>query len=383
MKAADTRNARAAIGDGRGGFVIDDVEVRSPAAGEVRVRIAAAGLCHTDHQSLRWPGPLVLGHEGAGHVEALGDGVQGLRIGQPVLLNWAIPCGACPRCRAGQGALCERTQGVDAALGTSDAAPGHTRWRGADIGRAFRLGTLAELTVVRAEALTALPPRLSLRCACILGCGVMTGVGSVFNSAQVQPGDSVAVLGCGGVGLSVIQGARIAGAARIIAIDRRADSLARARHFGATDVVQVPDDDLHLEHSAQAVRALTHRRGADHAFEATGVHALAFAPLKLVRHGGTALQLSGAHGQVNANMLDFWWDKRYLAPLYGGCQPERDFPRLFDWAERGELELDAMITRTYALAQLGEAFDDLLAGRNVKGVILFDGDESTSLEPHP
>jgi Zn-dependent alcohol dehydrogenase len=172
----------AALSDGAGGFVIDQVEVRALRPVEVRVALRAAGVCHTDHASLGWPGPQVLGHEGAGVVEALGADVTHLRVGQPVLLNWAIPCGGCPQCRRGRGALCERTHGVDATLGSSAPAPGHTLWRGQAVERAFKLGTFAEFTLVRAEALTPLPEPmtsgLSMRCACILGCGVMTGVGA-------------------------------------------------------------------------------------------------------------------------------------------------------------------------------------------------------------
>jgi S-(hydroxymethyl)glutathione dehydrogenase/alcohol dehydrogenase len=367
----------AALGDGAGGFVIDEVEVRAPRSGEVRVALRAAGLCHTDHASLGWPGPLVLGHEGAGVVEAIGEGVTQLRVGQPVLLNWAIPCGRCPQCLRGRGSLCERTHGVDAALGSSAPAPGHTLWRGQAVERAFKLGTFAEFTLVRAEALTPLPepltPRLSMRCACILGCGVMTGVGAAIHVAQVQAGDTVAVVGCGGVGLSVVQGARLAGAVRIIAIDRRPAALQRARELGATHELLSPPIDPQDGQLVAAVRALTDGRGADHAFEATGVAALAFLPLKLCRHGGNAVQLSGAHGPVTVEMPQFWWDKRYLVPLYGGCLPERDFPRLFDWAESGALQLDKMVSHTYALAQLQRAMDDMLAGRSAKGVILFDG----------
>lgn len=366
----------AAIGDGRGGFVIEPVSVRAPLAGEVRVRLTAAGLCHTDHASLHWPGPLVLGHEGAGVVESLGPGVAGaypqLRPGQPVLLNWAIPCSRCPQCLRGRGSLCERTHGVDATLGSSAPAPGHTLWRGQAVERAFKLGTFAEHTLVRAEALSVLPAQLPARHACILGCGVMTGVGAAVNVAQVQPGDTVAVLGCGGVGLSVVQGARLAGAARIIAIDRRPAALQRAVALGATHTLEPAADDVQGDEMAAAVRALTQGRGADHAFEATGVAALAFLPLKLCRNGGNALQLSGAHGPVSVEMPQFWWDKRYLVPLYGDCLPERDFPRLFDWAARGELQLDSLVTHTYRLGELGQALDDLLAGRSAKGVILFD-----------
>jgi S-(hydroxymethyl)glutathione dehydrogenase/alcohol dehydrogenase len=369
-------SSRAAVSDGRGGFVIEPTTVRAPAAGEVRVALRAAGICHTDHASLQWPGPLVLGHEGAGVVESVGEGVArdypALQPGQPVLLNWAIPCGRCPQCQRGRGSLCERTHGVDAALGSSAPAPGHTLWRGAPVERSFKLGTFAEHSLVRAEALTCLPDAVPMTQACILGCGVMTGVGAAVNIAQVQPGDSVAVVGCGGVGLSVVQGARLAGAGRIIAIDRRTTALERAVSLGATHVLEPPADDENHEALAASVRALTEGRGADHAFEATGVAALALLPLKLCRNGGNAVQVSGAQGAASVDLTQFWWDKRYLVPLYGGCQPERDFPRLVGWAARGELDLAALVTNTYRLDDLGKALDDMLAGRSAKGVIVFD-----------
>jgi S-(hydroxymethyl)glutathione dehydrogenase/alcohol dehydrogenase len=375
LPSRDLRSA-AAIGDGCGGFVIDETLVRAPLVGEVRVTMRAAGICHTDHASLQWPGPLVLGHEGAGVVESVGEDVASthpqLTPGRPVLLNWAIPCGRCPQCQRGRGSLCERTHGVDASLGGSAPSPGHTRWRGQAIERSFKLGTFAEHTLVRADALTVLPERLRLQHACILGCGVMTGVGAAVNIAQVQPGDTVAVVGCGGVGLSVIQGARLAGADRIIAIDRRPSALQRGVDFGATHTIQSPADDPQHEQLATEVRALTDGRGADHAFEATGVAMLAFLPLKLCRNGGNAVQLSGAHGPVTVEMPQFWWDKRYLVPLYGGCLPARDFPRLCDWALQGELALERMVTHTYRLSDLGQALDDMLTGRSAKGVILFD-----------
>ena len=200
----------------------------------------------------------------------------------------------------------------------------------------------------------------------------MTGVGSVINSAKVQPGESVVLLGCGGVGLSVIQGARIAGASTIIALDKRAESLSRARAMGATHTWQIAEEDISLEAAVAHVRSLTQTRGADHAFEATGQHSLAFAPLKFIRHGGVALQLSGAHGEVTASMLDFWWDKRYLTPLYGGCHPSRDFPKLLSWIDQGQLDVASMVTRQYPLEQLQVAMDDMLAGVNIKGVIVFN-----------
>ena len=183
----------AAISDGHGRFVIENTEVRDPVGSEVRVRMAAAGVCHTDHQSLAWEGPLVLGHEGAGWIESIGPQVSGFNIGQPVLLNWAIPCGHCSPCQHTQGHLCDRTQGLSKESPSVDSP--HTVWNKQDIRRSFNLGTFSEYTLVRAEALTPLPSPLSMTEACILGCAVMTGVGSVINSAHVQAGDSVVVLG--------------------------------------------------------------------------------------------------------------------------------------------------------------------------------------------
>ncbi|WP_129790716.1 alcohol dehydrogenase catalytic domain-containing protein [Sphingosinicella sp. CPCC 101087] len=360
----------AALSDGRGGFVLDEIEVAPPGPGEVRVRLTAAGLCHTDHASLAWPGPMVLGHEGAGHVEAIGDGVDKLEPGQAVLLNWAIPCGTCGQCASGAAALCDRTQESDPDFfGTSRAHAGATMWRGRPVERSFHLGTFSHHSVVRAEAVTPLPAMLPPEQACILGCAVMTGVGSVMNVARVQPGETVAVIGCGGVGLNVIQGARIAAAGRIIAIDRRQEALERARAFGADSLVFADEDDAGHEALVARVRALSGGRGVDHAFEATGVAALAFLPLRLTRNGGNALQVSGAHGEVAVTMPDFFWNKRYMAPLYGGCVPERDFPRLFRWAAEGQLQLGPLITREYELQALGAAMDDMLAGRTAKSVI--------------
>lgn len=369
---AQPLTARAAIADGEGGFTIEPVEVRAPAADEVRVRLKAAGVCHTDHASLRWPGPLVMGHEGAGVVEAVGEAVTGFWAGQPVLLNWAIPCGRCPQCGRGNAPLCERTLGRDSSLGGSAAGPGHTLWNGQAIERSFNLGTFADYTLVRPEALTPLPAELPLSQACILGCGVMTGVGSAINIAEVKPGESVVVLGCGGVGLSAIQGARLAGAAQIIAIDLHETKLDRAQELGATDCLLARRDDAEHRALVEAVLALTDGRGADHAFEATGQAALSFLPLRFARDGGNALQLSGSHGEVSVPMPWFQWNKRYLTPLYGGCVPTRDFPRLIDWALSGKLELAPMVDAAYGLEDLGRALGDMLAGRTTKGVILFD-----------
>jgi len=360
----------AVIADGNGGFKLETVDVDAPGPGEVRVALRAAGVCHTDHASLRWRGPLLIGHEGAGHIESLGEGVRGLAVGQPVLLNWAIPCGDCFQCGRGAAALCERTHELDGGrYGDSRAHAGATRWRGQPLERAFHLGTFASHTVVRAEAVTALPADIPVELACILGCAVMTGVGSVVNVANVAAGASVAVIGCGGVGLNVIQGARIAGARLIIAIDAVPERLDHAVRLGATHAWQARSDDAEHKLLVAAVQAFTEGRGVDHAFEATGVPALAFLPLRLARNGGDALQVSGAHGPATLELTQLFWNKRYLAPLYGGCVPARDFPRLFEWVRRGELELGSLVSHRYPLAGLDQAFEDLLRGRSSKGVL--------------
>lgn len=364
--------ARAAIADGAGAFSLETVSVADPVGDEVLVDLRAAGICHTDHASLRWRRPLVLGHEGAGVVRAAGPLVRHVRPGDRVVLNWAIPCGTCFQCRRGDEVLCEESRPAH----VMEPSAGHARregtlWNGRPVDRSFNLGTLASLALVRAAAVTPLPDGVPFASACIVGCGVMTGFGSAVNVARVGPGDSVAVLGCGGVGLNVIQGARLAGASPIVAIDLREPALEQARRFGATDAVRADPADTMFEALARAVRERTGGRGADFAFEATSVPALAFAPLRLIRDGGMALQVSGINDPVSVPMPWFMWNKRYVTPLYGGCVPGRDFPRIFEHYRRGELHLDELVTRTYALDDLGAALEDMLSGRNAKGVILF------------
>jgi S-(hydroxymethyl)glutathione dehydrogenase/alcohol dehydrogenase len=208
--------------------------------------------------------------------------------------------------------------------------------------------------------------------ACILGCGVQTGVGSVLNVAKVETGESVAVIGTGGVGLSVIQGARIARAGMIVGVDVNPARLEMARRFGATHTVVADRHDEGLRRAAAQVRAMAGGRGVDAAFECTSVPALCAAPLSFVRNGGRAIQLSGTEQPVSVDMELFEWDKIYLNPLYGQCRPEVDLPRLFRFYREGSLKLDEMITRTYPIDQVAQAFDDMLAGRNAKGVLVMN-----------
>jgi Zn-dependent alcohol dehydrogenase len=363
---------RAAIANGRGGFSLEDIEVAPPRLGEVLVEIRAAGICHTDHASLSWKRPLVMGHEGAGVVRSIGTGVTHVKPGDPVVLNWAIPCGECFQCGRGSAVLCERSRPahvMEPSAGHAHA--GGTLWKGRPVDRSFNLGTLSGFTLVQAAAVTSLGPGVPFASACIVGCGVMTGFGSAVNVARIQPGESVVVIGCGGVGLNVIQGARLAGAGRIIAVDRRESSRVTARRFGATDTLQVAENDRELRAVAAVVREMTGGRGADCAFEATSVPQLAFTPLLMIRDGGMALQVSGINDPVTVEMPWFMWNKTYVTPLYGGCVPGRDFPRIFEHYRRGELLLDELVTRSYPLEDLSEALEDMMTGRNAKGVILF------------
>jgi len=362
----------AAIADGAGRFEIDDIDVGSPLADEVLVEIKAAGICHTDHASLSWQRPLVMGHEGAGVVREVGEGLMHVRPGDRVVLNWSIPCGECYQCERGNTVLCEFSQPahvLQRSLG--HAHPQGTTWHGEPIDRSFNIGTLSSLALVRKEAVTPLPAAVPFPSACIVGCGVMTGFGSAVNIARVQKGESIVVLGCGAVGLNAIQGARLAGAAKIIGVDLHSAALERAKEFGATHVIEASPEDTELREVMQRVRQLTEGRGADYAIEATCVPSLAFTPLLMIRDGGMALQVSGFTDPVIVDMSWFMWNKRYMTPLYGGCVPSRDFQRVFDHYVRGELRLDELVSQTYPLENLAEAMDDMLSGRNPKGVIVF------------
>jgi S-(hydroxymethyl)glutathione dehydrogenase/alcohol dehydrogenase len=365
--------AQAAIADGKGQFALERIDVGEPIDDEVLVEIKAAGICHTDHASLNWKRPLVMGHEGAGVVRSVGPRVRHVQSGDSVVLNWAIPCGTCFQCSRGETVLCEDSKPAY----VMERSNGHAHPKGTTLGgmpvdRSFNLGTLSSLTLVRAAAVTPLPKGIPFTSACIVGCGVMTGFGSAVNVAKVAAGESVAVIGCGGVGLNIIQGARLNAASRIIAIDLRETALEQARKFGASHTIIADPADQEFERLTDAVKKLTDNRGVDYAFEATAVPALAFAPLRLVRNGGMALQVSGINDPVSVPMPWFMWNKTYVTPLYGGCAPARDFTRIFQHYQRGELKLDELVTRTYHLNELGRAFDDMLAGRNAKGVIVFE-----------
>ena len=366
--------ANAAIATGNGNFSLDQVEVGEPLPDEVLVRIKAASLCHTDYDSLSWGKPIIMGHEGSGLVEKVGTAINHFQPGDQVILNWATPCMQCFQCQQGNQHICEQNSPVVA--GGNGYTPGHahlegSKWQGQPIERAFNLGTLSEFSLVKASACVKVLDPIPFPSASVISCGVMTGYGSVINAAKLNPGSSAVVLGTGGVGLNVIQGARIAGASAIIAVDVNANRLELARQFGATHTIQANRQDQGLLDAAKEVINLTHGRGADYAFECTAIPELGAAPLAMIRNAGTAVQVSGIEQEITIDMQLFEWDKIYINPLYGQCRPQEDFPELVKLYRVGELMLDQLITKTYPLDQLQKAFDDMLSGKNAKGVIVF------------
>jgi len=367
---------KAAITDGKGNFKIDDIVINDPQHDEVLVKIKAAGLCHTDHDSLGWGKQIIIGHEGAGIVVKTGKDVEGLQSGDNVILSWAMHCGHCFQCLEGNQHLCEIASPV--AAGGNGYTPGHadplgTTLNGEPVLRSFNIGTLAEYTLVKASAVVKNhSQKMSFPAASIISCGVMTGYGSVINAAKVKAGSSVVVLGTGGVGLNVIQGAKIAKAGAVIAIDINPVRLVMAKQFGATHTILADKADTGLLNAAEKVKELTNGRGADYAFECTAIPELGAAPLAMVRNAGTAVQVSGIEQDITIDMRLFEWDKIYINPLYGKCRPQIDFLEIISLYEDKKLLLEEMITSTYTLNELDKAFRDMLNGKNAKGVIVFE-----------
>lgn len=354
--------AIAAVADGNGEYEISEVEIDDPAPGELQVSLRASGLCHTDVNLLGSGLRAVMGHEGAGVVTKVGQGVTSVHTGDPVMLNWARSCGVCHACRAGFTSLCTAQVPVH---------EGAYRHRGKSVSASFDLGTMSTIALVHEKAAVPITVEIPWTSACLFGCCVMTGFGSAVNVAKIQPGASVVVIGAGAVGICAIQGAKIAGAKIIVAIDTNPAKLDAAHAFGATHSIRVERDDPNLTEAAAKADVLT-SGGADVAFESTSVPALCTAPLLFVRNGGTAVQISGTEERVLIDAAAFLWDKIYIAPLYGRCNPRRDFPRLQHLYAEGQLKVDELVTRVYPLARLDLAIDDLLAGRNVKSVLVME-----------
>lgn len=344
--------------------VYDDVDVTGPGSGEVRIRIHASGVCHSDvsaqNGTLPQPLPAVLGHEGAGEVVAVGDGVSGLAAGDHVILSWLPPCGVCRHCVDGQPWLC-LTHLVAGAV-TQRFSRGEDKFFGF-----AGCGTFAEELVVPAAAAIKIPSDVPFDVASLIGCGVMTGVGAAINTAKVRPGSNVIVFGCGGVGIAAIQGARICGAAEIVAVDLVESKLELAKRFGATHAV-TPD-------GLDAVKAeITEGQGFDYAFEVIGLPATIRQAYDATRRGGTTVVVGagGATAMVEFNAYElFFMGKTLVGSLYGDADVRRDFHRVLKLWRTGRLDLEGMITRRIDVSEINDAFDAMAKGEVIRSVIEF------------
>ena len=349
--------------------VIEPVTVDGPKRGEVMVKLGACGVCHSDLSAITGtialPLPLVLGHEGAGVVEEAGEGVSGLMKGDHVIFSFIYMCGRCRFCVSGRPVLClEQGKALTTPL---EGTPRVRDARGEPLNIFSGCGSMAEYATVSAENLIKIDPKIPLDCAALVGCGVTTGVGAVFNTARVEPGSSVAVFGCGGVGLSVIQGARIAGAEKIIAIDTLQPKLEMAKRFGATDSI------LSTEDPTKALKKMT-GGGPDYAFECVGSGELAAAAYRAIRRGGLAVVVGVAKPSDSTSVRTMtlpFEEKTLTGSYFGSCVPRVDFPRMLSLYMAGKLKLEELITRRYSIDEAPQAFADLQAGKNARGVIVF------------
>lgn len=334
--------------------------------------MVASGVCYSDLSVitglLPLPLPCVLGHEGAAIVEEVGEGVTHVAKGDSVVFSWVTTCGECFYCRIGKANLCD----LGAKISTTNMMPdGSFRLRrdGKDLFTFCALGTMAESVIVPASAAVKVPPDTPLDKAALVGCAVMTGVGAVFNTAQVSPGSHVAVFGTGGVGLNAIQGASIAGAETVIAVDINPRKLEFAKTFGATHGIDASKDD-----PVGAIKEITDGRGADFTFEAIGRPESVEQAYASCRKAGTCVVIGlGKYTdsvKLNSFLLPLL-EKKLVGSWYGGANPHRDIPRLLALYRAGKLKLDELVTRTYKLEEVNQAFDDMKNGLNARGVILY------------
>ena len=342
---------------------IERIVLEEPGAGEVRVRVLASGVCHTDlHFQLGSIGtlPILMGHEGAGVVEAVGPGVESPKVGDYVVLAWRAPCGQCRFCRIGQPHLC---------AASLNAQPRQKTPSGDTIPTIMGLGTFATHTVVAALQAVPIPREVPPEQASLIGCGVMTGLGAVFYTAGVRAGSTVAVFGSGAVGISAIQGARLAHAARIIAVDLEPRKLEWAKQFGATDTVNASDGD-----PVEQIKALTDGNGVNYVFEAVGNPKVLAQALRSRDLAGVAVLIGvpSADATIEFPAQEYFGMGGSLrVSWYGDCLPTRDFPLLADLYLKGELKLDEMITRKIALEEVQDAFEAMERGETLRSVIAF------------
>lgn len=349
-----------------------DLHLDEPRAGEVRVRLHAAGVCHSDlsiaEGRIASPVPVVLGHEGAGVVDAVGPGVRSVNPGDHVVISWVPMCGRCFFCLHGQPQLC-----TSAAYTPGLMDDGTTRLREGEtpVHHGLHAATFAEYTVVREASVVRVDADIPFAAAALVGCAVTTGVGAALRTAAVRAGESVAVIGCGGVGLSVIQGCRLAGASPIIAIDPVPARLEAARRFGATEVVEAGSG------AAAEVRRLTAKLGVDVAFEVAGRAELQRQAWDMTRRGGRTI-LVGVPAQDGEttfpSLLLSVGEKTLKGCYYGSAYPPRDFPWLLGLYRAGRLELDSLVTQTLPLDGVNDAFEAMRHGEQLRTVLKLAGD---------
>jgi S-(hydroxymethyl)mycothiol dehydrogenase len=338
---------------------VEEIELDAPGPGEVLVRIVASGVCHSDLHCAKGAFgtdfPYLLGHEASGVIEQLGDGVRGLAVGETVMLNWRAPCGNCRWCRAGDPHKCAKPLEAASRMRTSD---------GKTLGRVLGLGTFCSHTVVHAGQCSPVDAQLRPEATCLIGCGVATGFGAALRTAQVPAGATVAVFGCGAVGMSVILGARAAQASRIIAVDLVPKKLERARELGATDAVAPPD-------AAKKIRALT-GGGVGYSFEAVGLPETVQQALWATEPGGVCTLIGVPHPKAELTLpLGRLFFSRVTIKMshYGDALPSRDFPLYADLYRRGVLPLDELVSEVISLDEIGAAFGRMERGETLRSVI--------------
>jgi S-(hydroxymethyl)glutathione dehydrogenase / alcohol dehydrogenase len=347
-------------------LTIEEVSLVNPGPREVLLRTAFAGLCHSDLHFIDGlyphPTPCVLGHESAGIVEAVGDGVTYVKPGDHVITCLSVFCGTCPQCLTGHPNLCENTE-----VKLPPGAARRMTWNGALLNQAFNLSSFAEQMLVHENATVKIGDDIPLDRAALVGCGVMTGVGAVFNAAKVEPGATVAVIGCGGVGLSAVNGAALAGAERIIAIDTLASKLELARELGATDTLNASNID-----AVAAIREMT-QGGVHYSFEALGTKATAEQAFRMLRPGGTATIIGMVPYGVNIELhgFDFLRDRKLQGTSMGGNRFRVDMPRLLSLWRQGRLKLDHLISGKLKLSEINNGFAALKSGAPVRQLIDF------------
>lgn len=351
-------------------LVVETLELDDPKEGEVLVHLASAGVCHSDYHVMKgeWkaPLPMVLGHEAAGVVEKVGPGVTLSKPGDHVILNFRPNCGWCRYCAVGRPVLCN---GADTARWMMFDGTARLHKGNQDIFHFARTASFAEYVVVPQSGAVPVREDMPLDKACLIGCSVMTGVGSVINTAKVEPGSSVMVIGCGGVGLNVIQGAVLAGAGRIIAVDMLENKLAYAREFGATDIIDASHGD-----TVARVRDMTNG-GVDYAFEAIGNSKTILQAYESTCPGGVTIVVGMApeDDELTINALSLpRMEKTIMGTWYGSARPWVDLPKMVDLYMSGKLQVDSLVSRTYPLDDINIAYDALSKGEVARSILLYD-----------